>query len=50
MTETTASAIGPAQRMEMTAREIAGNIHAHPTLSEVLMEAAEGIEGQYLQI
>ncbi len=39
-----------AQRMEMTAREIAGNIHAHPTLSEVLMEAAEGIEGQYLQI
>ena len=39
-----------AQKMEMTAREIAGNIHAHPTLSEVLMEAAEGIEGQYLQI
>jgi len=39
-----------AQRMEMTAHEIAGNIHSHPTLSEVLMEAAEGIEGQYLQI
>jgi dihydrolipoamide dehydrogenase len=39
-----------AQRMEMTAHEIASNIHSHPTLSEVLMEAAEGIEGQYLQI
>jgi dihydrolipoamide dehydrogenase len=39
-----------AQRMEMTAHEIAGNIHTHPTLSEVLMEAAEGIGGQYLQI
>jgi dihydrolipoamide dehydrogenase len=39
-----------AQRMEMTAHEIAGNIHSHPTLSEVLMEAAEGIGGQYLQI
>lgn len=39
-----------AQRMEMTAHEIASNIHPHPTLSEVLMEAAEGIGGQYLQI
>lgn len=39
-----------AQSMEMTAREIAANIHAHPTLSEVLMEAAEGVDGEYLQI
>jgi dihydrolipoamide dehydrogenase len=29
-----------AQRMEMTTAEIARNVHAHPTLSEVLMEAA----------
>ena len=34
-----------AQKMEMTAEEIAHNIHAHPTLSEVLMEAAEAIIG-----
>lgn len=34
-----------AQRMEMTAEEIAQNIHAHPTLSEVLMEAAEAVNG-----
>ena len=34
-----------AQRMEMTAEEIAQNIHAHPTLSEVLMEAAEDVIG-----
>jgi dihydrolipoamide dehydrogenase len=34
-----------AQKMEMTAEEIANNIHAHPTLSEVLMEAAEAVIG-----
>lgn len=39
-----------AQRMEMTAHEIASNIHAHPTLSEVIMETAEGVEGQSIQI
>jgi len=39
-----------AQKMEMTAKEIANNIHAHPTLSEVLMEAAEGVDGQSVQI
>ena len=39
-----------AQRMEMTAHEIAKNIHTHPTLSEVLMEAAEGVDGQSIQI
>lgn len=35
-----------AQQMEMTAEEIARNIHAHPTLSEVVMEAAHNVEGQ----
>ena len=34
-----------AQQMEMTAEEIARNIHSHPTLSEVVMEAAHGVEG-----
>ncbi len=34
-----------AQRMELTAAEIARNVHAHPTLSEVLMEAAHAVEG-----
>lgn len=34
-----------AQTAELTAEEIARNVHAHPTLSEVLMEAAHGVEG-----
>jgi dihydrolipoamide dehydrogenase len=36
--------------MEMTAEDIAHNVHAHPTLSEVLMEAAHGVDGQPIQI
>ncbi len=39
-----------AQQMEMTAEEIAKNIHAHPTLSEAIMEAAESVEGKSIQI
>ena len=39
-----------AQRMEMTAHEIAKNIHTHPTLSEVIMEAAEVVDGKSIQI
>lgn len=39
-----------AQRMELTAEEIANNIHAHPTLSEIVMEAAHGALGQPLQM
>ncbi|MCS6907228.1 MAG: dihydrolipoyl dehydrogenase [Anaerolineales bacterium] len=39
-----------AQMMELTANEIARNVHAHPTLSEVLMEAAHGVEGQPIHI
>ena len=34
-----------AQLMELTPAEIARNVHAHPTLSEVLGEAAEAAEG-----
>ena len=37
-----------ARSAELTAEEIARNVHAHPTLSEVLMEAAHGIEGDYI--
>jgi dihydrolipoamide dehydrogenase len=39
-----------AQQMELTAEEIARNIHAHPTLSEAIMEAAEAVEGKSIQI
>lgn len=34
-----------AQMMELTPTEIARNVHAHPSLSEVLMEAAHAAEG-----
>lgn len=39
-----------AQMMELTTAEIARNVHAHPTLSEVLMEAAHGAEGHAINI
>jgi len=39
-----------AQRMELTPAEIARNVHAHPTLSEVVMEAAESAEGHAIHI
>jgi dihydrolipoamide dehydrogenase len=35
-----------AHNAELTATEIAYSVHAHPTLSEVVMEAAHGVEGQ----
>ncbi len=38
-----------AQKMELTAEEIAGNIHAHPTLSEIIMEAAHVALGHPIQ-
>jgi dihydrolipoamide dehydrogenase len=39
-----------AQMMELTSAEIARNVHAHPTLSETLMEAAHGAEGETINI
>lgn len=39
-----------AQLMELTPHEIGRNVHAHPSLSEVLMEAAHGAEGMSIQI
>jgi len=38
------------QMMELTPTEIARNVHAHPTLSEVLMEAAHVTEGNPIHI
>lgn len=35
-----------AMRLECTASELAGTIHAHPTLTEAVMEAAESILGE----
>jgi len=32
--------------MELTPHEIARNIHAHPTLSEAIMEAAHAATGE----
>lgn len=39
-----------AHNQELTAEEIARNVHAHPTLSEALMEAAHGVEGEPIHI
>jgi len=39
-----------AQMMELTSAEISRNIHAHPTLSEVLMEAAHGVAGHAIHM
>jgi len=39
-----------AQMMELTPNEIARNVHAHPTLSEALMEAAHVAKGQAIHI
>jgi dihydrolipoamide dehydrogenase len=38
-----------AKNSELTVEEIAKNIHAHPTLSEVLMEASLAINGKAIQ-
>ena len=39
-----------ARSAELTPEEIARNVHAHPTLSEALKEAAHGLEGRFLNI
>ena len=39
-----------ARSAELTADEIARNVHAHPTLSEALKEAAHGLSGHFLNI
>ncbi len=37
-----------ARAAELTPQEIAHNVHAHPTLSEAVKEAAHGLEGQMI--
>ena len=37
-----------AQAYDLTADDVARNIHAHPTLSEALKEAVEGIAGHMI--
>ena len=39
-----------ARSAELTAAEIARNVHAHPTLSEAIKEAAHGLTGHFLNI
>ena len=39
-----------AQAAELTPTEIARNVHAHPTLSEALKEAAHGLEGRMINL
>jgi len=39
-----------AQKWELTGREIAYNVHSHPTLSEILHEIAHGVEGHMLNL
>ncbi len=39
-----------AQRFELTTHEIGRNVHAHPTLSEAIMEAAEQAMGKAIHI
>ena len=38
------------QMLELTTIEIARNVHAHPTLSEVIMEAAHDVDGHAIHI
>jgi dihydrolipoamide dehydrogenase len=39
-----------ARTWELTPEEIAGTVHAHPTLSEAIMEAAHGVFGSPIHI
>lgn len=39
-----------ARQWELTPYEIARNVHAHPTLSEAIKEAAHGLEGHMLNL
>src|SRR5207247_3401727 len=41
---------GAALRLEATSEELVRTIHAHPTLTEAIHEAAEGVAGQPIHI
>jgi dihydrolipoamide dehydrogenase len=42
--------LGLARTLEATTSEVGGTVHAHPTLSEAVMEAAHAAEGHALNI
>ena len=39
-----------AQQWDLTADEVSRNIHAHPSLSEAIKEAVEGIAGHMINL
>jgi dihydrolipoamide dehydrogenase len=39
-----------ARNYELTPHEVARSVHAHPTLSEAMMEAAEAVEGHSIHM
>ncbi|MEZ2189738.1 dihydrolipoyl dehydrogenase [Corynebacterium sp. CCM 9204] len=39
-----------AQRFDLTAEEVGRNVHTHPTLSEAMKEAVEGISGHMINL
>ena len=39
-----------ARMAELTTTELARNVHAHPTLSEAIGEAAQGLLGQMIHL
>ena len=39
-----------AMQLESTAEELGNTMHAHPTVSEAVMEAAEGVHGKTIHI
>lgn len=40
----------PAMNMEITAKELGRAIHAHPTLGEIMMEAAHAVHGESVHV
>jgi dihydrolipoamide dehydrogenase len=49
VTEMLAEAV-MAMRLEGTVLDVSHTMHAHPTLSEVMLEAAHGVEGMSIHI
>jgi dihydrolipoamide dehydrogenase len=39
-----------AQQWDLTSKELARNVHAHPTLSEAVKEALHGLEGHMINM
>ena len=44
------AAAGAALKLEATSEELVRTIHAHPTLSETMHEAAEAVSGHAIHI